>query len=154
MHLRALAGAALLLWAVPAWSDVHAEQAWIREPPPVAAPLAGYVRLANRGGRARTLVAVNGGDVRSVEVHRTVYREGIARMQRLPTLELPAGATVELRPGGAHLMLFGVRAPIVAGASLLLHLEFADGESLPVRFTVVPSAGPAGPAGTGTNKRN
>ncbi len=50
--------------------------------------------------------------------------DGVMKMQPLKFLELPAGSPVILAPGGLHLMLLGLRSPLVAGGEIALDLEF------------------------------
>lgn len=140
-QLRTFAGVFLWLCALPAAAELQVEDAWIREPPPVPTPLAGYLRIRNTGAVTRELVGARASAATGIEIHRTVHEQGVTRMQRLRRVELPAGSEVVLEPGGAHLMIFGVATPPRAGASLELLLEFADGECMPVRFAVVPSVG-------------
>lgn len=141
---RWLAGLALALLAQSAAAELRVSGAWIREPPPVATPLVGYLRIENSGPAERVLVAVRSARAGSIEIHRTLLVDGVSRMQRLATLRIPAGGAVELAPGGAHLMIFGVEEVPRAGDELEMTLEFADGGCLPVRFAVVPSAGVRG----------
>lgn len=61
---------------------------------------------------------------------------GMMRMQEVPSIAVPAGATVVLEPGGLHLMLIGLAAPLTAGESFDATLEFASGEKLVVPVEV------------------
>ncbi len=137
---RWIAGTLLLL-AGQAVAELRVSEAWIREPPPVATPLAGYLRIANTGPEPRVLNAVRTPRASSVELHRTAHEDGVARMQRLRQLPIPPGGEVVLEPGGVHLMIFGFDGAPRAGDEIDLTLEFSDGACLPVRFVVVPSAG-------------
>lgn len=63
-----------------------------------------------------------------IEIHSMVANaEGQMEMHQIPFLELPAGADVELKPGGMHLMLFQLARPLVEGESFPLTLRFARG---------------------------
>jgi hypothetical protein len=53
--------------------------------------------------------------VRRPEIHETVMENDMARMRRIPALTLAKGQQAELRPGGLHLMLMGLEAPLAPG---------------------------------------
>ena len=61
---------------------------------------------------------------------------GMMRMQEVDAIAVPAGATVELKPGGLHLMLIDLAKPLVAGETFTVTLAFASGETLPVPVEV------------------
>jgi copper(I)-binding protein len=93
----------------------------------------GYIRIRNTGSEADRLVEVACSCSRVSEIHST--RDG--GMVTLPALEIPAGGTVEIRPGsGLHLMLEAVQ-PIPAGGEIELTLRFERGGAITQRFAVV-----------------
>jgi copper(I)-binding protein len=93
----------------------------------------GYVRIRNAGPEADRLLEVTCACSRSSEIHGT--RDG--GMVALPALEIPAGGTVEIRPGsGLHLMLEAV-GPIAAGSEVELTLRFERAGRITQRFAVV-----------------
>ena len=63
----------------------------------------------------------------AAEVHQMKMENGMMRMRAVPFLELPAGKTVKLEPGGYHIMLFDLRQSLVAGQKLKLELTVEDG---------------------------
>jgi len=64
-------------------------------------------------------------DIRVAD-HTHIHDNGVMRMRQLPALDIPAGDTVTLQPGGLHLMLFGLQPPLPA--VLPLNLCFSDGQ--------------------------
>ena len=58
------------------------------------------------------------------------------KMRRVEQVAIPAGAEVAFEPGGLHLMLIGLKAPLVAGKSLPLVLQFRDAGAIKVDFEV------------------
>jgi periplasmic copper chaperone A len=81
-----------------------------------------------------------------VEMHTMTMEGDVMRMRHVPRVELPAGKPVKLAPGGLHLMLFGVKEPLVPGARvpLALTVESADGGRSTVRIDAeVRTAAPA-----------
>jgi hypothetical protein len=110
--------------------------AWIREAPPNAMALAGYLTIANPGPAERRLVGVASPDFEWIELHRTVHEGGVAKMQPQDTMPIPAGGRLELRPGDYHLMMMKPAKRLQAGDEVAARLEFADGEQTPVTFVV------------------
>ena len=135
----ALVGAALLCGAAFAGqaSAVVFRDAWYRAPLLGVAVTAAYCRVENRGETAAALVrfdAAAGDNVR-VEVHGTLRvadDDGMemVRMRPLQGIDIEAGSTVELAPGGRHLMVFN--AP--EAGDLALQASFADGSVADVLF--------------------
>jgi len=108
---------------------------WIAEAPPAASVLAGYATLRNSGKTALTLTQVSSGDFSSAMLHETIVRDGMAHMEHLDGLTLPAGSDVRLNPGGRHLMLVGPKRALKAGDRVQLRLQCgATGRDVP--FTV------------------
>ena len=84
------------------------------------------------------IVSVNSGVAESVQIHAMSMQEGVMRMRRLDSLDLPAGREVRLAPGGIHLMLAGLRHPLRAGASVKLSFTVtgANGERQLVQIRI------------------
>ena len=129
-----LLGASLHAAVVGAAPTAH--EAWIALGPPGSATLAGYLTLRNTDATATALVAVSSSEFASVELHRTEQDGDSVRMRPVLRLEIPAQASVELAPGGTHLMLFAPRATLAAGQRVTLTLRFADGTTLTVAAEV------------------
>jgi len=73
-----------------------------------------------------------------VETHETMEEQGVMKMVMLPDgYEIPAGAVLELKPGGKHIMLIGLAQPLNLGDSFELTLSFDNGESMTVTVPVV-----------------
>ncbi len=142
-HLRSRTGllVALLCVLIPvlparAEMDLVVSDAWIREAPPGTTVLAGYLKITNRGVAHATVSGVSADDFSSVEIHRTVMENGVARMLSARQLEIPAGESFVLEPGGYHLMLFNPVRPLVAGDTVELLLQIRDGACLAVNAPV------------------
>ncbi len=113
---------------------------WSREIPPNAPVAGGFLSIRNGGGTDDRLVSVRSDAAERVEIHEVRHEDGMARMRELTDgLPLPAGATVELKPGGYHLMFIAPRADaFVAGAQVEATLVFAHAGERRVRFDVRP----------------
>ncbi|HQX79977.1 MAG TPA: copper chaperone PCu(A)C [Steroidobacteraceae bacterium] len=96
----------------------------------------GYLVITNRGAQADSLVAASTDVAERVEFHQTRNEGGMMKMRHMPSVALPAGAEVRFEPGGLHLMLLGLRRPLVAGETIPLLLRFAKAGELRVELTV------------------
>jgi copper(I)-binding protein len=103
---------------------------WIREAPPGVTTLAGYLRISNASAAPVTLDAVTSADFGAIEIHVTEMHDGVMHMGRARGLEIGAGASRALEPGGAHLMLMDRKRPLRAGDAVTLRLRFSDGEEI------------------------
>lgn len=130
--LSLLCGAGL----VQAASGVRAEQPWVREAPPTAEVLAGYLTLVNDSKHDLVLDSVSSPQFGSVEMHETTHDNGMAGMRQLQALPLPAGDRVEFAPGGLHLMLLQPKTVLRQGDTVTLLLHFADGTQLEIQAPV------------------
>jgi copper(I)-binding protein len=143
--VRALAFLALWVSGSAAAGPVVVRDAWIRATPPGARTAAAYLTLANDGLADRLLGGTTPA-ARIVEVHTHVDEGGLTRMVRLPELALPTGGAVRLEPGGLHLMLIDIAAPLAPGTSVLLTLQFATAGALVIEVPVVDArANPPAP---------
>ena len=112
---------------------------WSRAIPPSAPVAGGYLSIGNRGDADDRLVEVRSDAAQRVEIHEVRHEDGMARMRQLPGgLPLPAGETVELRPGGYHLMFITPGDGFVAGRQVAATLVFEHAGELPVEFEVRP----------------
>ena len=89
---------------------------------------AAYVTLRSDAADVLTGVVSEAFDV--AELHETSMADGAMRMRPVERIELPAGETVALAPGGRHLMLLNAREDLVEGGTVSLYLEFGSGRSV------------------------
>lgn len=132
--------AALLLAAssLAVAKDPTFDRAWIREAPPGAPAMAGFVAIEG-GSRDVEIVAVRSVDFGRVEIHEMLTEDGVMKMRPLERLELPAGARLTLAPGAEHLMLFEPKRALVAGDTVTITFELSRGGPLEVAFPVARS---------------
>ncbi len=116
--------APLLALASPAFAQIRIENAWSRATPPGATIGVGYLTIRNGSSAPDKLVSASSPAAGKVETHVT-FRDGdINRMREVPGYDVPANAVVELKPGGAHLMLMNLKAPLKEGDKVPLVLKF------------------------------
>jgi copper(I)-binding protein len=94
------------------------------EQPASGVSTAGYLVFRNHGPQPDRLLSVETDAARSVEVHRTVMEGDIMRMRPVRDLSIPAGGSVELEPGGLHLMLRDLRRTLPDDARLTFIFRF------------------------------
>jgi periplasmic copper chaperone A len=116
--------ALLCFAATPAYAQVQVVKAWTRATPPGAEVAAGYMTLRNNAAQADRLVSVTSPAAGRVETHVTIRDGSISRMREVKGYEIPAGGSLELKPGGGHLMLVDIKAPFKQGAKVPVTLRF------------------------------
>jgi copper(I)-binding protein len=106
---------------------------------------AAYMTLANRGQQADRLVEVRSDVAASIELHTHIRDGDIMRMRKVEGgIEIPSGATAELKPGGYHVMLLGLTRRLTEGSAFAMTLVFErQGE---VKVDVKVQKSPAGDA--------
>jgi copper(I)-binding protein len=82
------------------------------------------------------MVNVETGIAKQVQVHSMQMEGGVMKMHEHGQLDISAGQTVELAPGGLHLMLMGLKKSLVAGESVTVKLTFQDAKSTKSTSTV------------------
>ncbi len=113
--------------AVSAEPSLRIEGAWVRALPPTQSNTAAYLTVHKDGAAVAKLVDASAAGADRVEFHTTREVDGYMRMSRLDTLEVAAGESLQLAPGGTHLMLFGLAAMPQPGESVHLCLATAAG---------------------------
>ena len=129
----------------PAASAVKVEQGWVRPTVPGQQGTGGYMKLT--ASESRRLVSASSPLAGVAEIHEMKVEGDVMKMRAVPALELPAGRTVELKPGGLHLMLMDLKQPLPVGSSVPLILVLKDGRGVEsrvrTRLLVSASAPPA-----------
>jgi copper(I)-binding protein len=144
MVLRRLALAALVaVLALPALAldyklgAIEIGHPWSRATPPTAESGGGYLVLKNTGTTPDRLIAVKSPAADKVEIHEMKMDGNIMRMREVERgIEIPPGATVELKPGGFHVMFMGLKAPFAKEAKVPLTLVFEKAGSIDVDLMV------------------
>lgn len=135
------AGTLILLVSFAAGAELLVHEPWVREAPPTAKMLAGYMSLHNNGDRPIDVVAVDSPAFGAVEMHRSELHEGVARMVQQDKLSVAPGGSLELAPGGYHLMLMQPAKALRAGDSVELRLHLSDESTVTVTAPVRKAGG-------------
>lgn len=127
----------LVLWLANAGAaePPAVADAWARATPPGATTAAIYANLMSVG-RDDALVGAETSAARTVEFHASVTTNGMHHMHELDSIPLAAGALVALSPGGLHIMLVDIAAPLRPGVPVPLTLRFASGTQVALAVPV------------------
>jgi copper(I)-binding protein len=106
-------------------ANIEVSDAWAR-PTRGDAPGAVYVTIENKGGEDDRLVSVMTDHAAMAMVHQTEMSDGVARMRMAGEINVPAGTSIKMVPGGTHIMLEGLRTPLRTGDSFPLVLKFRE----------------------------
>ena len=130
------AGALMLLLALSAGvsaegiaGKVSVIDPYVRAVPPVAKTSAAFMQLQNNSAADGSLVSASTAAAGAVELHTHTMDEGVMRMRQIPQIALPPNTPVSLEPGGLHIMLFDLKAPLSPGDEVPITLTFSDGSS-------------------------
>lgn len=139
--------------AMPAQSEeitagsLKISQPWARATPKGASIGGGYLTITNTGTEPDRLVGGTTGVAKSLELHQMSMDNGIMKMRPVTGgLEIKPGQTVELKPGGYHLMLVGLKRPLVEGQHFQANLTFAKAGTVGLDF-LIEGIGAQGRAG-------
>jgi copper(I)-binding protein len=119
-----LLGLLLALLAAPAAAQVSVSEPWVRGTVPGQRGTGAFMSL--KSATDTVLVSAASPAARVVEVHSMAMEGGTMNMRAVPKLPLPAGQSVELKPGGYHVMLMDLAQPLKEGDSVPVTLTFED----------------------------
>ncbi len=141
--LKAAALAALLvapLFPAPAhdyrFADLEIVHPWARATAALARTGAVYLTLANQGAELDRLLGVATPRARKARLHSHIVEDGIVKMRPVKAIEISPGEQAGLEPGGFHIMLMGLEAPLEAGTAFPLTLSFEQAGAIEVEVRV------------------
>jgi periplasmic copper chaperone A len=115
------------------------EAPWARATPGGAKVGGAYLKITNTGTEPDHLIGGSLPAATSVEVHEMSMTDGVMKMRKLEKgLEIKPGQTVELKPGGYHVMFMGLRESLKQGQPLKGTLQFEKAGSVEVEYRVEP----------------
>jgi copper(I)-binding protein len=133
----------LLCTAAPAWAQVEVKEPWVRATVAQQKATGAFMRLT--AAQDARLVAVRSPVAGVAEIHEMALVDNVMRMRAVAAVDLPAGRTVELKPGGYHVMLMDLKQQVKTGETVPLTLVFEsrDGkrQEVQVDAPVRPLAG-------------
>ncbi len=131
----------LMMQAAVAGKGLMVSDAWVREGPPNAAALGGFMVIKNHSAKTRTLVKASSSGFGKAELHRTVEHDGMSKMMHQKKIDIPAHGSLTFKPGDYHIMLMKPKKTFKAGDHIKITLGFADGSDVTVKYTVQKGMG-------------
>ena len=134
----------LVATLLAASSSVFAQQVvvdapWARPTAPGAKVGGAFMTIV--GGKEADRVLSGSSPVAGiVELHTHVMEGGVAKMRAVPSIDVPASSKVELKPGGLHVMLINLKAPLKAGEIVPLKLRFEKAGEVDLKVAVTAQA--------------
>lgn len=115
---------------------LHIDHPFARATPPGATAGGAFLTIKNQGTTSDKLVSARTPAAGTVQIHSMSMDGGVMRMREIGALDVAAGTTVALQPGGYHLMLLDLKQPLVAGSKLPMTLTFEHAGSIKVDVEV------------------
>lgn len=112
------------------------EEGWVRVVPPVSKMSAAFMVIRNEGDESDYLVGARSEVAKVVEIHRTFMEDGVMKMRKLERVPVPAGGSVELKPGGIHVMLIGLKKTLKSGQTVEITLIFKKSGEVSIEVPV------------------
>ena len=129
-----IASSLLGLATTAAVAQVKIEKAWAR--PTVQGQQGGGAFLSITSASADRLISGSTPLAERFELHSMAMKGDVMEMRQIDGIELPAGKSVELKPGGLHVMLMGLKQPLALGSKVPVTLKFEKAGEVKVEFDV------------------
>ncbi|MBI3713202.1 MAG: copper chaperone PCu(A)C [Burkholderiales bacterium] len=105
-------------------AQVTVKEAWIRATVAPQKVTGAFLQITSK--QDAKLIAVSSNIADNVEIHSMEMEGDMMKMREIKDLPLPAGKTIELKPGGMHIMLFGLKKAVKEGEKIKLNLTVED----------------------------
>jgi len=117
--------------------DLELSTAWTRATPPKAKAGGGFIEIVNAGSEADRLISASSDVSKKVELHEMAVTDGVMKMREMENgIEIPAGETVALKPGGLHIMFMGITQSFEEGTKVPVVLTFEKAGEIAVELDV------------------
>lgn len=117
----------LLIYSLPASAEsLQVTDAWIKNLPMAVPVRAGYMHISNNQNLEVTIVSLQSKSFESIEIHQSLEVDGMMSMRPVDNLSIPAGASLELAPGGFHLMMMNPLDELIPGQKVAVTLYYED----------------------------
>ena len=133
----------LAAFAAAQTAAVRVEGAWARATVQGQKGTGAFMNITAKEGTR--LVGVSSPVAGVAEVHEMKMENDIMKMRAVPGLDLPAGQTVSLKPGGYHLMLMDLKAPLMKDSTVPVTLMFKDAKGVETKLEMVLPVGLTAP---------
>jgi copper(I)-binding protein len=95
----------------------------------------GFLKIENKGGADRLLSASSPAS-KTMELHTMSMEGNVMKMREVKAIDIPANGTVELKPGGLHLMFIDLKSQLKPGLSVPVKLKFEKAGEVEVKFKI------------------
>lgn len=126
---------------------IEIEHAWARASVGTTGGI--FLTIVNKGSAGDHLLAAATPAAARAELHRTLDANGISKMRPVAAVAVAAGATAELKPGGLHIMLLGLKRALKTGQTFPLTLTFERAGTIETTVTVETAGARSGPGMSG-----
>lgn len=124
--------------------NITVQDPYVRLAPPNAPATGAFMVIKNNGDKEVKVLKADNPASRVTELHTHLNEGGVMKMRPVPSIDIKAKGEAVLKPGGLHVMLIDLKAPMKEGDSVPITLTFDDGSSKQVEAKVVrPTAAPA-----------
>ena len=111
---------------------------WVNVIPGNSKSNAGYLTIDNKSGQTIVFKSASSPQFAMVHLHKSMESNSMMMMKPVDSIEIEAGQSLVMQPGGFHLMLKGPTTPIQAGDPVQINLKFADGTEITVDTAAKP----------------
>ena len=115
--------------------SLEIEDAYTRATVPGQQVAGGFLKIENKG-TVDQLVSASSLVAGQVQIHEMAMEGNVMKMRQIKDLNVPAGGSVELKPGSYHLMFINLKSPLVAGETVPVKLNFAKAGEVEVKLPV------------------
>jgi copper(I)-binding protein len=127
--------------ATVVYAEIIVTDATVRLLPASVPNTAAYFSIQNQSDTTQTLVDVTADFAAKAEIHNHILVDDMMSMQQQSEVVIQPGESVKFSPGGLHIMLFGLKQPLLEGQSVVFNLQTKEGKSISVTANVArPSA--------------
>ena len=126
---------------------IRVSNPFVRATPPGAKVAGAFMTIKNQGTATDRLVSASSPVAGLVEIHEMAMEGGMMKMRALKGIDLKPGATVELQPGGYHVMLMDLKEPLPKDSTVPLTLTFKDAKGVESKLELKVPVLAAAPAG-------
>lgn len=115
---------------------VSVSDAYTRATMPGQQVAGGFMKIDNKGNAQDQLLSASSPLAGEVQLHEMAMEGNVMKMRQVTDIVVPANGSVELKPGGFHLMFVNLKGPFVAGETVPVKLKFAKAGDVEVKFPV------------------
>lgn len=111
--------------------------------PPNAKNSAAFMKIENKSNSDIELLAASSNISKVTELHTHIEENGMKKMIQIPSIKIPANSSVELKPGGLHIMFLGIQNQINENSNIDLNLTFSNSKTYELNQIPVKKVIPA-----------